>query len=116
MFINTLTRLNKGGCIPELDEALSKLTSQCRVTGKPGKLTLTLKMKPVDNAGDMMEIVDSITVSKPEIPRKSALFYATDDGQLSRNDPNQPELPALREVDGGEVEATVPRVAAGGGK
>lgn len=108
MFINTLTRLNKSGCIPELDDALSKLTSQCRVTGKPGKLTLTIKMKPVDNAGDMMEISDSITVSKPEIPRKSALFYATDDGQLSRNDPNQPEFPSLREVEGGQPDNVAP--------
>ncbi|MFZ4777502.1 MAG: hypothetical protein ACOYM3_19205, partial [Terrimicrobiaceae bacterium] len=65
MFINTLTRLNKGGCLPELDEALARLTQQCRVTGKPGKLTLTIKMKPVDNAGDMMEITDTIGSPNP---------------------------------------------------
>lgn len=108
MFINTLTRLNKGGCIAELDDALSRLTQQCRVTGKPGKLTLTIKMKPVDNADDMMEISDGITISKPEMPRKSALFYATDDGQLCRNDPNQPDLPNLKQVEGNEPAIVTP--------
>jgi len=107
MFINTLTRLNRGSCINELDDALAKLTQQCRMTGKPGVLTLKLKMKPVDASGDMMEISDAIAVSKPEMPRKAALFYATDTGQLCRNDPNQPDLPHLREVDGGQAAAEV---------
>jgi len=96
--------MNKGGAITELDEALAKLTQQCRITGKSGKLTLVLKMKPVDNGSDIMEITDSISVSKPEMPRKSALFYATDEGQLTRNDPRQPEIPGLAAIDGGHAE------------
>ena len=114
MFVNTLQRMNKGGALSELDEALSTLTQQCRITGTPGKLTLVIKMKPVDAGGDMMEISDSITVSRPELPRKTALFYATDDGQLSRNDPRQPEIPGLAAVEGGKVEqiATLKKVGA----
>ena len=99
-FIQTISRLNKSGTISELDDQLSKAVQAVRTTGKPAELTIKLKIRPNDPEGDRVLISDSISLKTATPPRKDALFFTTADGALSRNDPNQTELP-LRSVAGG---------------
>jgi hypothetical protein len=65
-------------------------------SGKAGKLTLSLAIKPAAKRSDMVLIAASIGKKLPEPDRPESLFYATEDGGLSRHDPNQPELPFRR--------------------
>jgi len=99
MFANTVSRLNRGHTIAQLDDALQSLTQQVRSTNKQGTLTFTLTLKPVDADGSVVEVHDKIKVSAPEPTRKGSIFYTTDDGTLSRTNPDQAELP-LSSIDG----------------
>lgn len=93
MFIQTVGRLNKAGTINELDEQLSKAVLAVRMTGKVAKLTLELTIRPTANDAETVMIEDSIKVKTASPPRKAAIFFTTEDGRLSRENPNQPDLP-----------------------
>lgn len=98
-FNGFLAEQRRGLTHAELSERLSELVNACIEHGKVGALTLTLKVRPT---GDMVEITDSIRVKVPEGERSASLFFVTADG-VSRQNPNQPELPlrdalARREV------------------
>ncbi len=106
-FITTISNLNKKGSLSELDETLARAIQQVRKLGKPAKLTYTLDIKPDDADGEMVTIQDSIALKTASPARKASKFYTTEDGKLSRNDPNQPELP-IAAVPGGKVETPQP--------
>lgn len=103
MFIQTIGQLNKRGTLPELDEALAKAIQQVRLTGKPASLVYQLKIKPQDTEADTVTLEDSITVKTANPLRRAAIFFTTEDGRISRNDPNQPELP-MHSIEGGQKE------------
>lgn len=82
----------------ELSEALHELIRAVQTTGKAGQITYTVKVKPLAKNDDrMVVVVDEV---KPKIPsgdRRESVFYIDGGGNLTRNDPRQPQLP-LREV------------------
>ena len=110
LFIQTLSRLNKGGSCEELDAHLARLTQQIRATGKAGSITIKLSIKPVNSDGEMVEISDKISIQEPDLPRRSSLFYTTEEGTLSRQNPNQAELP-LESVEGGKSEDKITSIS-----
>lgn len=104
MFVQTISQLNKRGTMAELDENLARTIQQVRITGKSAELTYKLKIKPQDAEGETVTIEDSITVKTANPIRKSAIFFTAEDGRISRDDPNQPELP-MKAVEGGKTDA-----------
>jgi translation elongation factor P/translation initiation factor 5A len=99
MFLNTMKDLRDGVVIPEIDEQLKQLVADVRATGKGGKLTITLAVNPLkQGANHMLSITDDIKVSPPARDRESTILYATEDNELSRRDPRQPELKNFRET------------------
>ena len=102
-FAATLQDLDKGRLHAELTDALSEVVASVMQQGKAGKLTLTLTVKPAARRADMVVIGASVGKKLPEPDRPESLFYATDDGGLSRRDPNQADLPGvLRPLDSAE--------------
>ncbi len=86
----------QGGLHSELSDQLAELVLATREQGKKGSLTLKLDVAP--NADGMtVTIVDSITLKKPEATRQAGIWYSDEDGNLSRRNPMQQELP-IREV------------------
>lgn len=112
MFVQSVSQLNRRGTLAELDDALSSAVQQVRKTGKPAELTYKIKIKPQTAEGDEVQLVDSITVKTAQPMRKAATFFTTEEGTLSRENPNQPDLP-LRAVTGGKTaeEQTQPLAA-----
>lgn len=94
MYINTLQQFREGESISELSENLQALVSAVRDTGKKGTLTYTIKVSP---QGDAVLISDEIKLKAPELPRDASIFFATEDGILQRDNPNQRTLD-LKEV------------------
>lgn len=82
-------------------EKLHELVAAVRDTGKKGRLTLTLDVTAMDE--DTLVTVLEVAVKCPQPPTKAAVFFADDDGNLTRTDPKQTHLP-LREVPGGGVQ------------
>lgn len=99
VFMDTLKEIRGGAIVSELGDELQQLVADVRATGKAGRIVLTLDVKPVKKGGEhTMLIEDDIKVKPPKHEREGTILYATEDNELSRKDPRQPELKGLREV------------------
>lgn len=98
-FFDLLREIRQGAVVSELGAELSQLVTEVRATGKPGSIVLTLEVKPVKNGGvDTMVITDTVKVKPPKYERTGTILYATEQGELTRQDSRQPELSGLREI------------------
>jgi hypothetical protein len=87
-----------GSLHAELSEQLGTLVSAVVEHGKPGTLTLAIKVSP-NKDGMTVTVTDEVTAKEPKPERGGALYFTDQRGNLSRRNPNQIELP-LREVSG----------------
>src|SRR5690348_3352491 len=94
-FPAVLAQLRKGALGNELTEHLEQIVAGVVSVGKAGTLTLKLTIKPAARRSDMVVIEDAITVKAPEPDRPGSFFFATEDGGLAREDPNQTALPGV---------------------
>ncbi len=82
----------------ELSEGLWDLVSRVRDTGKKGSLQLTVHVEIDKKAGGVLVVSDEIKLKLPEHERPGAFFWVDRNGNLSRQNPQQPELDGLRAV------------------
>lgn len=92
-FSAVLQDLARGRVHTDLSEQLAALTAAVVETGRKGTLQLTLTVQLVGKGADTLTVT-AITAAKPPKPDQPAtVFFADQDGNLSRHDPNQPTLP-----------------------
>jgi hypothetical protein len=91
----TLAALQGGLFVDTCSELFAQLVRSVDETGKAGKLTITLDLKKVSGA---ISVTPKVTDKTPEPAPESELFYATVEGNLSRDNPAQQKLD-LRQVD-----------------
>lgn len=96
-FNDTLAALRYGTLVDDLTKAMTDLTAKCADTGRAGTITLTLQLKP--GKGGQIEVFDDIKVKAPKEERGSSIFFATPEGNLTRDDPKQLQIEGLRTVD-----------------
>lgn len=95
----TLRSLRNGRAEEEFLESLRSLVEAVRLTGKAGSVALVLKVKPASRGDtEVLQVEDAITLKLPQPERGQTIMFATDDNQLQRQDPRQPELDGLREA------------------
>ena len=94
-FIDTLRDIEAGGLLDELSETQHSLIDAIRLTGKGGELTIKLAYKPDGNG--QMAIKADVKAKEPALSRGTSLFFLTPEGNLTRRDPRQQDLP-LRTV------------------
>jgi hypothetical protein len=82
----------KGRSHDELSMALRALVLAVAETGKPGKLTYTVTIRPQAKVEGAVLIADAIKVALPELDRAESIFFTTESGDLSRTDPHQASL------------------------
>ncbi|WP_314435492.1 hypothetical protein [Massilia timonae] len=94
-----LQDLRDGRAHAELTGSLADLLAAVKETGKPGEITLKIKVKPAGRGSDIdkVNITDLITAKLPKPDRGEDFFWLTDDNNLSRNHPRQQSL-ELREA------------------
>lgn len=92
-FADVLREMNKGRTHNETSLALQDLVAAVLDTGKPGVLTLTLKVSSA-KSHDMVVIEDDVKVKKPQA-RAASLFYVDDQSNVRREDPQQDPLPLV---------------------
>lgn len=90
-FADWLTQQRKGALNIEAGAALAELVDRIRETDKGGALVLTLKIKP--GKARTLEVTDDVTLKLPEHDREAALWFADEDSNLVRHDPDQMTLP-----------------------
>jgi hypothetical protein len=90
----TMVREIRGGASArELSEKLAELVAQVKATGKGGKIVYEIAIKPVGAGEDVtMQVEDDITVRLPKLARGVSIFFADENGVLTRKDPRQREL------------------------
>ncbi|GAA1909199.1 hypothetical protein GCM10009737_07970 [Nocardioides lentus] len=99
-FADFLREQSRGSTHNELTEGLHDLIAAVVETGRKGTLTLTISVAPMKKDTERLLVSDLVKVSKPQPDRKESLYFADDNGNLTRNDPNQPTFESLREVPG----------------
>ena len=86
---DTLRLLQGGMLLDRASDELAALVKGVDDTGKPGQLTITLKLKKASGA---IEIVADVKTKVPEQKPDSDLLWATVEGNLSVDNPSQRKL------------------------
>lgn len=97
-FADWLREQAAGRTHDELSEALAEVTAAVKDTGKKGSITLTISITPLKNGGGALTVSDAVKKAVPQHDRRTTVFYADNDGNLTRDDPMQPTFEGLRTV------------------
>lgn len=112
-FADFLREQSKGALHEELSVGLHDLVEAVTATGRAGSITLTLKIKPATKGNtDSLLVAENVTVKAPTPDRGESIFFVDDNGNLSRRNPSQPELPLA--VVSEPEKPTEPKAANGG--
>lgn len=94
---DALGSLEGGTFLEQVHAALIEVLSECEVLRKPGAVSVSIKITPQPH-GRMASIVGHVNKVTPKRdPVGQYLFYKN--GQLSKRDPDQDELPGVRIVE-----------------
>lgn len=93
---DTLRLLDGGAFLDRCSDELAALVKAVEATGKTGKLTLTLDLKTVGNGA--VQITPKVNAAVPEPKPDTTLLWATVEGNLVIDNPNQQKLD-LRQVE-----------------
>ena len=91
-FADTLRDLDKGRVHTELSEKTQELIEAVLLVRKAGTVQLTLKVEPAKGSEDMVTVLATVAAKVPRTARAST-FWVTDDHNLTRSNPVQPQLP-----------------------
>lgn len=94
-FTDVIGELENGDVITDLTAALYDVVRAVQDTRKAGGLKLAIKVTPTGRGSVELDV--KFETIEPKHDRPSTTFFVGKDGELMRNDPNQPRLP-LREV------------------
>ncbi len=89
-FSDFLSTHLRGRTDDEMTAALREQAEKVLLTKKSGTITLKLTLK---EESDGLLVQHQISVVEPKVPAKSALYYLHPGGEISRRDPNQPQIP-----------------------
>ncbi|NDV11649.1 hypothetical protein [Crenobacter caeni] len=86
---DVLRDVRHGELIEDATTAMAELVKLVDETGKPGKLTIELTVKPASKGTGTMVVSDKMTIKKPELPRGETIMFGTPEGSLQLSDPRQ---------------------------
>lgn len=92
-FADWLQEQSSGRTHNDLSAALHALLEAVTRHGKAGKLTFTVKAKPMQGDMSAVVIADEVRLGAPEADRKANIYFLDEDGNPSRSDPRQMHLP-----------------------
>ena len=75
-FNDTINALRYGTLHDDLTAAINQLTDDVTRTGKVGSMTLSIKLKPTNNSGQI-EVIDDIKVTTPKETKGTTIMFAT---------------------------------------
>lgn len=91
-FATFLLEQNRGRTHSELSHGLRDLVAKVTDTGKKGSITLTVTIEPLKGNEEALQISDVIKLNLPEHSRGASIFFRGKEGDLQREDPNQPSF------------------------
>ncbi|MDA3500753.1 hypothetical protein MKL32_03885 [Acinetobacter sp. AOR34_HL] len=100
-FSQTLSNLQRGSTIEELDELLTEALQATQDTGKQSTITVKLTIKP--NGNGVYKIIDDVKSTLPKFDKEPTVLFTDRDQQLVREDPRQQKL-QLEHIDSAPTE------------
>jgi hypothetical protein len=97
-FADVLGEINHGAVADLAASQLAELVQQVSHVGRPGTLTLTIKIAPFTGGGNTLQVAAATVLKAPKHDPHAGVFFFSDAGALSRNDPNQPALFAEKDA------------------
>ncbi|MGA0617549.1 hypothetical protein [Paracoccus sp. KR1-242] len=89
-FLEFIQSFRRGELLETGDQKMTELIEAIRETGGSGSLTFKASFKM--NKAGQIEVEPDIQIKKPTRSMGSGIYFATDDGRLTRSDPNQMEF------------------------
>lgn len=89
-FLELIQGFRRGELLTEGDQKLQELIEAIGTTGGSGDLTLKLKFST--NKAGQLECNPALTIKKPTRALGTGIYFATDEGRLTRRDPNQMDI------------------------
>lgn len=96
-FLQALSYLRQGDAVEQYAEALNELMTAVQATGKRGQLKIVLTIIR-QGPGGPLKIDDKVECRPPAFETGSTFVFVDEDGNMTRRDPRQPDLP-LRPVE-----------------
>ncbi|HWK52450.1 MAG TPA: hypothetical protein VNR40_21290 [Steroidobacter sp.] len=91
--ITDVLREARGGRVADIASSrLAELVQAVDETGKPGAITITIKVKPEKGGGSQKQLSFDVKAKLPEHDLPEATFFSDADGNLHRTDPAQREM------------------------
>lgn len=97
-FFDTLREIRRGAILDDCADELQRLVRAVDETGKPGKLTIELTVKPASKGQGIYNIADKVRAKLPELPVGETIMFATVEGNLQARNPAQPDIDGLIDV------------------
>lgn len=97
-FAQFLEQVEFGSVAQQATDELNDLIHAITETGKSGSLTITIKIKPIGNTGQV-EIDSDVKAKQPAPTRGKTLMFCTPDNNMQRENPRQQLLEGLRTAD-----------------
>lgn len=89
-FLEFLQTFRRGELLADGERKMTELISAIQSTG--GKGSLTIKLPFVMNKAGQIECQPAVEMKKPAPALGTGIYFATDDGNLTRRDPNQLDM------------------------
>lgn len=89
-FLEFIQGFRRGELLEQGDQKLAELVEAIQQTGGSGSLTLKFNLKM--NKAGQFETTPDLTIKKPQRSMGTGIYYATDDGRLTRRDPHQMDI------------------------
>lgn len=86
-FLEFMQSFRRGELLRQGDQELSKVIEAMKDTGGDGEITIKLPFK-LNKAGQI-ECTPKMTAKVPQRPMGTGIYFADDEGRLTRRDPNQ---------------------------
>lgn len=94
-FSDTLAGLERGKINDQLTSSLAVLIEEVNRLGKPGSLTLKLKVAPAGEPGRQIFISPEVALKTPDPDPFPSMFYVGNGGAHFREDPYDQRLPGF---------------------
>lgn len=98
-FAELLTILDRGEAHAEASRGLNDLVAAVNDTGKKGSLTIVIEMAPLKGSSQQLLVAARVAVKLPKSDPGAGVFYIDGANNLTRTDPNQPEIEGLRIIE-----------------
>ncbi len=89
-FLELIQSFRRGELLAQADRQLAKIIEVMADTGGDGSLTITIPLK--FNKAGQIEVTPKVTSKVPQKAMGTGIYFADDEGRLSRRDPNQMDI------------------------